>query len=146
MFKENWLNLVEELIERRNRSSHVILDNTEFKNKISLLCNEVANQTASNIKNGQPPEKAIAHINLLASKSSLGITDLIRSYNSIYLQNEKLINVRKQEVAADYHERIRYLVFRILTAIGIGAVVLTVGWVAQKLNVRRKKEIRNREL
>lgn len=52
-------------------------------------------------------------------------------YEKAFVMYQAIENERKQEAWADMKERIRYLVFRVLTAVGIAAVVLGTGYLAQ---------------
>lgn len=56
-------------------------------------------------------------------------------YSSLLNRYEKLINERKQDAYADLVERFRYLLFRILTAVGIAIVILGTGYLAHKWGI-----------
>lgn len=58
-----------------------------------------------------------------------------QSYNSLLSQYDQLIDARRQEDLMDFWAHVRSLLFRVLTALGIAAVVLLTGWLAQMLQI-----------
>lgn len=50
-------------------------------------------------------------------------------------KHRELLSIEKQTTRADIETKIRYLIFRILTAIGIAAVILGTGYIAHKLGI-----------
>jgi hypothetical protein len=61
---------------------------------------------------------------------------LIQNYSSLEKQNNFYANIHKQESWADFWDKVRFITFRLATAIGIAAIVLTTAWLAQRWNIR----------
>jgi hypothetical protein len=63
-------------------------------------------------------------------------TKLINSYNLLSRRYTSTIETHDEILRIDMKEKIRYLCFRILTAIGIAAVVLATAWLAHKFGIQ----------
>ncbi|MDO6763403.1 hypothetical protein [Agarivorans sp. 1_MG-2023] len=57
------------------------------------------------------------------------------SYGQLYNQNKQLLDLLKQEAKADRQAKFRFFVLRMATGIGIAAIVLATGYLAQKLGI-----------
>ena len=61
--------------------------------------------------------------------------ELRASYRILYEENEKINYTHDKILKIDMKERTRYLIFRVLTAIGIAAVVLVTAWIAKEYGI-----------
>jgi hypothetical protein len=84
----------------------------------------VENNSPRDYEHFEKINTAQREVTLLQEKYSSAIT-LIEEYRDAYAQDKK----------ADLVDRLRYLVFRIATAIGIAAVILTTGYLAHRWNI-----------
>ena len=57
------------------------------------------------------------------------------TYSRMYSEYTRIKVMQKNESNADYSERMRYLAFRLLTAIGIAAVILSTSYLANKWDI-----------
>lgn len=78
--------------------------------------------------------KARAKSVLLSANRSDGMA-IYQAYCEAYYVFQNIKDIKRHESRADYSDRIRYLVFRFLTAASIAAVVLVTGWVAKELGI-----------
>ena len=126
MLKKYWLEHVERIsnpggIARFNVKEY----ESDWQNTVARAVHEELREL--DIKQKEEIEKRL--IDKIQSSNAVG------SYNRIAEEFYELIDLRKQEVWADFVERFRLLLFRVLTAVGIATVVLVTGYIANKLGI-----------
>ncbi|WP_020409827.1 hypothetical protein [Hahella ganghwensis] len=66
-------------------------------------------------------------------------TDLVdglnKKYQKLYSKHSEYLKEERLVAKLDLRERLRYLVFRMLTGVGIAAIVLATGWIAKEFEI-----------
>mgnify|MGYP000485748916 FL=1 len=104
----------------------------KFRDSVEELVTEVfllGIKTTSSENDNQPKIKQ-----LLIEKDK-HISNVCNTYAVMDSRYKTATDYKEQYQSADLIERKRYLLFRILTATGIAAVILLTGYLAQKLNI-----------
>ncbi|MEW8548575.1 MAG: hypothetical protein AB2693_34165 [Candidatus Thiodiazotropha sp.] len=121
MFKEKWT-------ARLKNRDLTLTKPEDFTRHLETFLEKMIKETGEMAVQGKDEQQRIEHMKRQLGKSHL--SNAIRSYRETYSAYHALVDVRRQEAKADMVERIRYLLFRMLTAIGIAAVVLATYYLA----------------
>ncbi|MEW7973859.1 MAG: hypothetical protein AB2821_10295 [Candidatus Thiodiazotropha endolucinida] len=120
MFREKW---IERMKGRDWISKDLTLTKPEdFTKHLETFLEKIIKETREQAVKGKDEQQLIEHMRHHLGKSPLH--NARRSYYETYNAYQILVDERRQEAKADMVERIRYLLFRMLTAIGIAAVVM----------------------
>lgn len=132
MFKEKWIEIIK-------NSNYIPKDMTltkpdNFNDKLDEFLSNISREVYNSAHNELTEEDVIRHVKDQFNRSrDLNIRSM---YTHIYNAYMELINQRRQEAWADFKERVRYLVFRILTAIGIAAVIMATYYLAARWGIQ----------
>ena len=106
-----------------------------FESNLSSRLKQTLDGVITETKKGTSVEDAVELIWENRFNSAYAGNDLQRNYSTLHECLKRLQDQRRQAVWASITDWGIQLVFRLLTAIGIAAVVLTTGYIAHKCNI-----------
>ncbi|MEW8288744.1 MAG: hypothetical protein AB2697_22400 [Candidatus Thiodiazotropha endolucinida] len=132
MFKERWTDLLAnwDMIHKDLK----LTDPNDFNKLFESFLGKITKDARKMGIDGKDEEHILKHMKHHLGNSPL--QNLRRSYSETYNGYQTLADKRRQEAKADMVERIRYLFFRMLTAIGIAAVVMTTYYLAGEWGIQ----------
>ncbi|MEW8042490.1 MAG: hypothetical protein AB2800_20075 [Candidatus Thiodiazotropha endolucinida] len=132
MFKEKWM----ELMTDRDwiHKDLKLTDPNDFNNLFESFLGKIIKDARKMGIDGKDEEHILEHMRYHLGRSPL--QNLRRSYIETYNGYQALVDERRQEAKADMVERIRYLFFRMLTAIGIAIVVMVTYYLAGEWGIQ----------
>ncbi|MET0061093.1 MAG: hypothetical protein ABW176_02255 [Candidatus Thiodiazotropha endolucinida] len=132
MFKENWI----EFINGRDwYPAHLQLTKPEDFNKyLDSYLEKKVKQVYRMTKQGSTEDQVINYMTSQFKESD--IRNIKTTYMRMYNAFKLVLHERRQEARADMKERIRYFVFRVLTAVGIAAVVMGTYYLAGEWGIQ----------
>ncbi|MEW8070682.1 MAG: hypothetical protein AB2826_09675 [Candidatus Thiodiazotropha sp.] len=132
MFKEKWIDILTnwDMIHKDLK----LTDPNDFNNLFESFLGKIIKDARKMGIDGKDEEHILKHMKHHLDRSPL--KNLRRSYLETYNGYQTLADKRRQEARADMVERIRYLFFRILTAIGIAVVVMVTYYLAGEWGIQ----------
>lgn len=133
MFKEL---LFSEIEEHYKQFAHVraqVLTPDEFKNELRGSIINFQRQLLPYLD--QSREQEYKKIVEDEANGNGSFNQTLKTYNALQQQLASMTDRRKQAVKADFLDRSRFLIFRMLTAIGIATVILATGYLAHKWGI-----------
>lgn len=132
MIKEKWMEIL-----KKFRGSNDYWEPAQFDSNLDKYFDHIVERTLEMKKNLAPDitvKDQMAKFRL-HDTGNPNRSNIMSMYKDLYDNYNILTNIRKQEVWADYSDRNRFLVYRVLTTIGIAGVVLLTYWIAHKLEI-----------
>ncbi|WP_316365370.1 hypothetical protein [Candidatus Thiodiazotropha sp. CDECU1] len=120
MFKDNWIKKINSRDWIHRDIS--LTEPSQLHTQIVTILETTAKDAHDMTNNGDDEHRILEHTKHRLVKPHL--ENIRVSYSAMYTAYKALVDERRQEAKADMVERIRYLIFRILTAIGIAVVVM----------------------
>lgn len=133
MLRENWGKSLEALLPT---SVHERREHQRWESRFDSMIEGIVEYCYEEAKKEDSTTEAIIRfVSDSVDSERFGAKGVKKDYGKLYYAYKRLIDTRRQDSWADYHERLRYLLFRILTAVGIAAVVLGTGYLAKCWNI-----------
>jgi hypothetical protein len=129
-YKSIWLSKISDFISRHRNSDgyHRLI-----RKESELFTDLEGSIKRALTKSGMEDEEIDAFIGLLSEDRSY--THARSCYQSLVSRHKELLNIEVQVRKSDLESKMRFLIFRILTAIGIAVVILGTGFVAHELEI-----------
>jgi hypothetical protein len=132
VLKEYWKDVVNKYA---NAGGLVIHPSESFKEKYHAGYAHAIELAIKMSQEGHSTDDIQEKILSQLKNDEFGGPNMLSGYDRMLNEYNEIIDLRKQEMWADLVERVRYLLFRVLTAIGIAAVILGTGLIAHKAGI-----------
>lgn len=133
--------MLKDRIEKvRNRlagefASRYVPPPSEFTEQLTRAATNVVNLTAREMSGGANGKQITDALAVKETRKKLELQELEQHYSIVYAQRDRLLHSFRIEDAADLREKLRFLAFRMLLAVGIAAVVLLTGYFAKAMEI-----------
>ncbi|MBT3042972.1 MAG: hypothetical protein KME67_08950 [Candidatus Thiodiazotropha sp. (ex Codakia orbicularis)] len=132
MFKDNWIEFIN---GRKWYPTHLQLTKPEDFNKhLDFFLEQSIKRVHEMTRNGSNEAQVIAYMKDQFQQSD--VRNIKTTYMRMHDSFKVVLNERHQEARADMKERIRYFIFRMLTAIVIATVVMGTYYLAGEWGIQ----------
>lgn len=131
MLKDKWIEQLKELMS----NAPIPMDPPDITAIISEATGKIKQTVSHGLENNTAHHLLLRDLEKQLHGDNSDFKLVRTHYLAMHSKYMQLKNTRKQEAWADLQERIRYLFFRILTAIGIAAVILGTAYLANRWDI-----------